>query len=218
MNFSCAWWRFDQEAKFILISFLANGDHASRLFQPLNSAVFIDLVLWKTAEIALLIPIIRLFTFYKVWVVDVHSINNSSISDWVCGNENTAPIFTCQVFKRMRSVIVSLANFVCVFTFFLKYFEDFLFDIHHVKRPYWLVFTRCSETLCCSLDSNNWLKMREYFKSFCLLQVVLIYLELDYFVIITMIFDEDNLFFVSSNLDCSYHLGRLTLDLKLPTI
>ena len=60
--------------------------------------------------------------------------------------------------------------------------------------------------------------MCEYLKSFCLLQVILIYLELNHFVIITIIFDEDNLFFVSSDLDRSDHLGWLALDLKLSTI
>ena len=60
--------------------------------------------------------------------------------------------------------------------------------------------------------------MCEHFKSLNLLKIILVYLELNDFLIFTVVFDEENFFFVSSNLESPNHLRRLALNPEFTTV
>ena len=60
--------------------------------------------------------------------------------------------------------------------------------------------------------------MSEHFKSLNLLKIILVYLELNDFLIFTMIFNEENFFFVASNLESPNHLRRLALNPEFATV
>ena len=97
MYFSCAWWRFYEEAKLFLVSFLTDCNHASCLLESLYCAIFVDFMLWRVAYIALFIPEIGFITFGKVGVINVDSVNDATKCHWVCWDENTTPVFISQM-------------------------------------------------------------------------------------------------------------------------